>query len=488
MSFSKFQCPGYPRGFVCEGEDRNDYKKGGYHPVGIGEKYDGRYTIVKRLGWGHFSTVWYAFDELTSRYVAIKFQKSDVQYTNAAMDEIKILSEIKEAALHSGQPQKVVFYLDHFFCIGPNGRHVCLVFEPLGKNLLDLIKQFNYAGIPLDACKQIIRDCLEGLAFVHSHNIIHTDIKPENFLMNATIDHHPLWVPEQTKLGDLGNGCWTTKHFTDDITTRQYRAPEVIVGAGYDESVDIFSIACLLFELITGDFLFDPKEPHPDQKFTRNEDQLAQMIELMGPMPEKLYKKGKFSKRYLTPDGNPRNIDGLEFWDLLSVLTEKYKLPIHEAEPLADFLGRMLALDPDQRDTAEQLLSHPWLFTKSTVYNVGECRKDAQKIAKASMSEHQEASSPLGFPDTLSSFGFPDASFSFGHQEASSPLGFPDTLSSFGHQTTSFSFGFPDALSSFGHQEASSPHEFPDANEDIVMVELTVSPNFGCVHIEIHVL
>ncbi|CAH0514348.1 unnamed protein product [Peronospora belbahrii] len=55
------------------------------------------------------------------------------------------------------------------------------------------------------------------------------------------------------KICDLGNACWTTKHFTNDIQTRQYRCPEVILGKPYDTSADIWSMACFVFELPTGD-------------------------------------------------------------------------------------------------------------------------------------------------------------------------------------------------------------------------------------------
>lgn len=54
------------------------------------------------------------------------------------------------------------------------------------------------------------------------------------------------------KLVDFGNACWRSRHFTDDIQTRQYRSPEVIVGQGYDTSTDLWSLACMLFELVTG--------------------------------------------------------------------------------------------------------------------------------------------------------------------------------------------------------------------------------------------
>lgn len=68
------------------------------------------------------------------------------------------------------------------------------------------------------------------------------------------------YLTAKVKIVDLGNACWTHKHFTDDIQTRQYRAPEVLLGANYETSVDIWSLACIIFELVTGDLLFDPQE------------------------------------------------------------------------------------------------------------------------------------------------------------------------------------------------------------------------------------
>jgi hypothetical protein len=68
------------------------------------------------------------------------------------------------------------------------------------------------------------------------------------------------YLTAKVKIVDLGNACWTYKHFTDDIQTRQYRAPEVLLGASYETSVDIWSLACIIFELVTGDLLFDPQE------------------------------------------------------------------------------------------------------------------------------------------------------------------------------------------------------------------------------------
>ncbi|KAJ8081261.1 serine/threonine protein kinase, CMGC [Marasmius tenuissimus] len=76
-------------------EDWEDYVKGGYHPVEIGDDFsEGRYIIVRKLGWGHFSTVWLARDTHMDRHVALKIVKSASRYTETAVDEIKLLEKL----------------------------------------------------------------------------------------------------------------------------------------------------------------------------------------------------------------------------------------------------------------------------------------------------------------------------------------------------------------------------------------------------------
>ncbi|KAJ3494074.1 hypothetical protein NMY22_g20126 [Coprinellus aureogranulatus] len=76
-------------------EDWEDYVKGGYHPVKIGDTFsEGRYTVVRKLGWGHFSTVWLAKDSKQNRHVALKIVKSAPRYTETALDEIKLLQRL----------------------------------------------------------------------------------------------------------------------------------------------------------------------------------------------------------------------------------------------------------------------------------------------------------------------------------------------------------------------------------------------------------
>lgn len=471
--------------YTSEDEGTEDYRRGGYHAVRIGDTFkNGRYIVQTKLGWGHFSTVWLAWDTLNSRYVALKVQKSAQHYTEAAMDEITILQQIAE-----GDPDDkkcVVKLLDHFKHSGPNGQHVCMVFEYLGDNLLTLIKYTDYRGLPLHMVKEICFHVLEGLDYLHGQlSIIHTDLKPENILLLSMIDPSKdprksgatLILPSnkdknvfesgvgkdikmsngdltknqkkkirrkakqaakgcvekdaaveaepdpetsgalesspnvkldlasvedqpnssgngdrllgadgkkgpgqgnqghrrgshsmrqkllasvdlKCKLVDFGNACWTYKQFTNDIQTRQYRCPEVILGSKYSTSADLWSFACICFELATGDVLFDP---HSGDNFDRDEDHLALMMELLGMMPRKIALGGQYSREFFNRYGDLRHIRRLRFWPMNKVLVEKYEFSEKDANDMADFLVPILDFVPEKRPTAAQCLLHPWI-------------------------------------------------------------------------------------------------------------------------------
>merc|ERR1711915_1104229 len=80
-----------------EQEDPKDYIKGGYHPVRIGDLFYNRYHVIRKLGWGHFSTVWLCWDLQSKRFVALKVVKSASHYTETALDEIKLLKCVRES-------------------------------------------------------------------------------------------------------------------------------------------------------------------------------------------------------------------------------------------------------------------------------------------------------------------------------------------------------------------------------------------------------
>ena len=83
------------------------------------------------------------------------------------------------------------------------------------------------------------------------------------------------------------------------------------MGIDYDETADIWSFACMIFELLTGDFLFDPRK---GQNYKKNDDHLAQMMELLGPMPLEYAMAGKNFENFFVKEGGKykyRRIRGL---------------------------------------------------------------------------------------------------------------------------------------------------------------------------------
>eukprot|EP00606_Chrysophyceae_sp_TOSAG23-5_P000870 GSChrysophyteH2.ASY1.ANO1.1086.1 assembled CDS len=163
------------------------------------------------------------------------------------------------------------------------------------------------------------------------------------------------------KIVDLGNACWTHKHYTEDIQTRQYRCPEVLLGCGYDATADMWSFACVVFELLTGDLLFDPRA---GTKWDREEDHLAMMIELCGDFPKAVINSGKKAQQYFNKRGDLHNIHQLKYWPLKDVLHDKYRFSESDANEIASFLMPCLAIDRHERASASDCLSHPWIVNQ----------------------------------------------------------------------------------------------------------------------------
>jgi serine/threonine-protein kinase SRPK3 len=154
--------------------------------------------------------VWLTKDLKFNSYVAIKVQKSAQHYLEAAYDEVEILDvvaknwrsdqwrksiekyydddKVLEKCLRkfgmTGDTSHCVQLLNSFIHHGPNGKHFVMVFEILGVNFLEIIKRYNYQGVPMPLARRLARQCLIGLDYMHRIcKIIHTDFKPENVVI-----------------------------------------------------------------------------------------------------------------------------------------------------------------------------------------------------------------------------------------------------------------------------------------------------------------
>ena len=191
----------------------------------------------------------------------------------------------------------------------------------------------------------------------------------------------------EVKICDLGNACWFNHHFSTIIQTRQYRSPEVLLGIEYNESSDIWSLACIVFELATGDFLFEPRK---GETFSKNDDHLAQIIELVGRMPKNFALCGENSKKYFNKWGKLRRIKKLNYFPLEKVLTTKYNFKEKEAKALSDFLMPMLEYYPYKRATARELLRHPWLSMPADFdYKISDIEIEKKKMIESNISKEE---------------------------------------------------------------------------------------------------
>lgn len=168
------------------------------------------------------------------------------------------------------------------------------------------------------------------------------------------------------KIADLGNATFSHYHFTNQIQTRQYRAPEIILKhKTWGSSADIWSIGCIIFELITGDYLFDP---HNGNNFDKDEDHMAQIVELLGEFPTPDYLNNcDLTSTFLKKDSagkySLRNINKLKYWSLHDVLVQKYKFDENDInlQLINDLILKCLTYDLTERYDCKSLANHPWL-------------------------------------------------------------------------------------------------------------------------------
>ncbi|KAL8902812.1 MAG: hypothetical protein Q9207_004360 [Kuettlingeria erythrocarpa] len=401
-------------------EPRKWYCPGRYHPVRLGDVFAGRYEVLRKLGWGVYSTVWLAKDSVNNRHVALKITTADAygQYdehdtysSEKHVFELEMLKHIQKTDIDHPGRKCVPHLLDHFTHTGPNGEHMCLVSKVTGQSLAHFRAQWDPSTIPVPMVQRVASQVLRALDYLHrSCGIIHTDITPQNILTALPSEVEEVWIQEylsrwptpvgisywdydyvkthpikplireasglNVQLADIGAASWKDKHLTEWIQPNGLRAPEVVIQAPWSESVDIWNLGLIVYELLEARY-FIHGGLNTDGQYKLAEH-LVEIQGVLGDFPMELIRQGKHSTRYfdefgmrlhhhlnllLTSTGRlfkkpDFKVESLKPYLAVSYLSDEGK------DDFLDFFQSMIKLLPRERLTAQELLDHPWLNTE----------------------------------------------------------------------------------------------------------------------------
>ncbi|KAJ8121598.1 hypothetical protein ONZ43_g1988 [Nemania bipapillata] len=230
-----------------------------------------QYQIRKLLGQGTFGKVVEARDRKRGKLVAIKIIRAVQKYRDASRIELRVLQTLK--ANDPENRNRCIHLRDCFDFRG----HICIVMDLLGSSVFDFLKGNNFVPFPNSQIQSFARQLLTSVAFLHDLNLIHTDLKPENILLcdsayqtftynrripsstngaNRQATQRKVLLDTEIRLIDFGSATFDDEYHSSVVSTRHYRAPEIILGLGWSFPCDIWSIGCILVEFFTGDALF----------------------------------------------------------------------------------------------------------------------------------------------------------------------------------------------------------------------------------------
>uniref|UniRef100_A0A7N0TLE2 dual-specificity kinase n=1 Tax=Kalanchoe fedtschenkoi TaxID=63787 RepID=A0A7N0TLE2_KALFE len=343
-----------------------DDDRDGHYVFNLGENLTPRYKILSKMGEGTFGRVLECWDRQAHKYVAIKIVRSVRKYRDAAKTEVNVLQHLAKTAREDTHCVQMLDWFDY-------RNHICIVFEKLGPSLFDFLKRNKYMPFPVDLVREFGHQLLESVSYMHDIKLVHTDLKPENILLE-TSDHVKVpscrrassdgmqtrYLPKSSaiKLIDFGSTVYDDQIHTSTVSTRHYRAPEIILGIGWTYPCDLWSIGCILVELCTGEALFQTHE---------NLEHLAMMEKVLGPLPQHMIKRAtKGSENFFKnsrlnwPGGatSRESIRAVKKLDCLKDLISPHVESSSVASSLVDLLGGLLRYDPAERFTASQALEH----------------------------------------------------------------------------------------------------------------------------------
>ncbi|OCH96308.1 kinase-like protein [Obba rivulosa] len=381
----------------------------GYFPARLGQTLqEGRYCIVRKLGWGQYSNVWLARDRGEESFVALKILTCEATGTmspgpNQRSDEQRMLEKIGSAQPTHPGFQHTLKYHDSFQFKGPHGMHCCLVTEALGYSL-DYLRKSRDEGdrrVPPSIVKKVVKQVLLGLDYLHQEcGIVHSDLKHDNILfrprdLQSVVAHELVSSPSVTYdcgtevslpivpvvsqclplspnpsiherlldavIADVGHSHWQDHHFQELIQPSALRAPEVILGYPWSTQVDIWNLGCLVTELLIGFWLF---EPNIEKLWGYEEDHLARMTEALEASFEPSFlDRCAHRDKYFKADGSFAHFTAHEepTWPLRKLLETFSELGEEEVQSAERFVRRCLRLTPEERATTKELIDDPWL-------------------------------------------------------------------------------------------------------------------------------
>ncbi|XP_054638695.1 dual specificity protein kinase CLK2-like [Dunckerocampus dactyliophorus] len=325
-----------------------------------GDILEERYEIQDTLGEGTFGKVVQCLDYgRGGRGIALKIIKNIEKYREAAKLEIHVLEKISKK--DPGRIFHCVQMLDWFNYYG----HICISFELLSLSTFDFQKANNFLPYPLHHVRHMAQQICRAVSFLHDNRLTHTDLKPENILFvnsdyslvyNADKKCNERRLNDTTvRLVDFGSATFDQEHHSTVISTRHYRAPEVILELGWSHPCDVWSMGCILFEYYEGVTLYQTHD---------NKEHLAMMEHIQGQIPQRMIQRSR--KQTYFHHGrlnwNECSKSGRYVKAKCKPLRGYLLSQGREHHQFFDLLEKMLEYEPSKRISLSSALSHPFFM------------------------------------------------------------------------------------------------------------------------------
>uniref|UniRef100_A0AAV1TRB2 Protein kinase domain-containing protein n=1 Tax=Peronospora matthiolae TaxID=2874970 RepID=A0AAV1TRB2_9STRA len=340
--------------------DGYDDKDGDYLVL-IGDHLAFRYEVLSALGQGAFGQVVRCVDHRTRKQVAVKIVRNRRAYRDQALMEVQVLAQLQRGAAACPEYPHVVCMEDHF----EFRDHVCIVFEELGMTLYHYLSIRSFRGVSMDSVRTVGEQLARALTFLKQEKVVHCDLKPENILLDASVLANAARCTDtldKVTLIDFGSSCLDGSPVATYIQSRFYRSPEVLLGRVCSEAIDMWSLACILVELLTG---------HPIFAGENEREQFDCIVEVLGVPPVDMVLQAKRRLNFFDEVANPADVESAACV-LKPFVNSRGRRRIPGSRSLASvvmtddsefllFLAKCFVWDPSQRLTAEQALEEPWM-------------------------------------------------------------------------------------------------------------------------------